>query len=163
MSSPEETTNEVKSLVFAPFHGHRRRAIKNALHPEESTDKHGYIYLLRTREFRLLGRPIYKIGKTIQEPDTRIRRLTEYTKGSEVFCVEQCNPVDVSHIELEILAQMRTKYGPGPEGSEYFELPTQKDVCIVRNIIHNVVIAHEERRAEWIQGGMDKDVRQIGR
>jgi hypothetical protein len=142
----------VKEIVFAPFHGHKRRAIKNALHPEDmDKERHGYIYLLRTREFRLLKHPVYKVGKTIQEPDTRIRRLTEYTRGSEIFCVEQCNFMDVNEIELEILAQMRVKFSPGPDGSEYFELKTPKDLCEARNIIHTVIMAHEEKRASWIE------------
>ena len=51
----------------------------------------GYIYFLRTREFRLLGRPLYKVGRTAQIPDTKIRRLQEYTKGSEVIALERCS------------------------------------------------------------------------
>jgi len=38
-----------------------------------------YVYLLREREFIDLDEPIYKLGKTIQQPNTR---LAGYPKGS---------------------------------------------------------------------------------
>ena len=81
---------------------------------EYNTDeKHGYIYLVRTREFKSLGRHIYKVGKTSQCPDTRITRLHKYTKGSEIYLILQCHINDVSLIEKEILEQFCHRWDPG--------------------------------------------------
>jgi len=41
-----------------------------------------YLYILREREFLNLRNPIYKIGKTRQEPNSR---LSGYPKGSEIY------------------------------------------------------------------------------
>jgi hypothetical protein len=104
----------------------------------------GYIYFLRTREFRLLGRPLYKVGRTAQVPDTRIRRLQEYTKGSEIICLERCNAAAVKIVEREVMRRLRAIFPPGPDGSEDFYLPDITDVLRVREIIHNVVMESEK-------------------
>ena len=104
----------------------------------------GYIYFLRTREFRLLGRPLYKVGRTAQMPDTKIRRLTEYTKGSEVICLERCNAAGVKIVEREVMRRLRATFPPGPDGSEDFYLPEAEDVWRVREIIHTVVMESEK-------------------
>jgi hypothetical protein len=103
----------------------------------------GYIYFLRTREFRLLGRPLYKVGRTAQVPDTRIRRLQEYTKGSEIICLERCNASAVKIVEREVMKRLRAVFQPGPDGSEDFYLPEIADVLKVREIIHEVVMESE--------------------
>jgi hypothetical protein len=104
----------------------------------------GYIYFLRTREFRLLGRPLYKVGRTTQEPDTKIRRLQQYTKGSEVICLERCDAMAVKIIEREVMRRLRGIFPPGPDGSEDFYLPTSDDIFRVRQIIHEVVMEAEK-------------------
>lgn len=104
----------------------------------------GYIYFLRTREFRLLGRPLYKVGRTAQTPDTKIRRLQEYTKGSEVICLERCSAQAVKIVEREVMRRLRAIFPPGPDGSEDFYLPQPSDVWQVREIIHAVVMESEQ-------------------
>ncbi|NBR60881.1 MAG: GIY-YIG nuclease family protein [Actinobacteria bacterium] len=104
----------------------------------------GYIYFLRTREFRLLGRPLYKVGRTTQVPDTKIRRLQQYTKGSEVICLERCDATAVKIVEREIMRRLRAIFPPGPDGSEDFYLPNAEDVFRVREFIHEVVMEAEK-------------------
>jgi hypothetical protein len=87
-----------------------------------------YIYFLRTREFRLLGQPNYKVGKTTQEPDTRIRRLEQYTKGSEVICLESVPTGAISQVEKDVLTFFRSRWPPGPDGSEYYVIPTETEI-----------------------------------
>lgn len=103
----------------------------------------GYIYFLRTREFRQLGRPLYKVGRTAQVPDTKIRRLQEYTKGSEVIALERCSAVAVKIVEREVMRRLRAAFPPGPDGSEDFYLPESSDVWRVRDMIHEVVMESE--------------------
>lgn len=103
----------------------------------------GYIYFLRTREFRLLGRPLYKVGRTSQMPDTKIRRLQEYTKGSEVICLEKCSSTAVKIVEREVMRRLRSEFPPGPDGSEDFYLPNSENILKVREIIHSVVMESE--------------------
>ena len=135
-----------RTVAYTPSQGQKRRAIQkihatvvgNAALEEP---KIGYIYIIRTREFKLLGRHVYKIGKTTQEVDTRIRRLTEYTRGSEVFAVEQVPVELVGLAEDKILEQCRAKWGAGPDGNEYFEITSgTAGVLEAREIIHRVAI-----------------------
>ena len=109
-------------------------------------EKHGYIYLVRTREFKSLNRQIYKVGRTSQCPDTRIGRLHKYTKGSEIYLILQCHVNDVSLIEKEILEQFCLKWDPGPDGSEDFIIPTPKELMTAKQIIFDVIKKYEEKR-----------------
>ena len=109
-------------------------------------EKHGYIYLVRTREFKSLNRPIYKVGRTSQCPDTRINRLHKYTKGSEIYLVIQCHVDDVGLIEKEILDQFCHQWSPGPDGSEDFIIPTLRDLLDAKKTILGVIQQYEERR-----------------
>lgn len=132
-----------RTISFVPFQGQKRRAIQKIAKGEDGSEepKIGYIYMIRTREFKLLGRHVYKIGKTVQEIDTRIRRLTEYTRGSEVFIVEQVPPELVGHAEAKILEECRRRWAAGPDGNEYFEIPEgTAGVIEAREIIHRIVI-----------------------
>ena len=133
-----------RSVNFVPSTGQKRRAIQKTVKLDGSADepKISYIYMIRTREFKLLGRHVYKIGKTTQEIDTRIRRLTEYTRGSEVFAVEQVPCELVGHAEVKILEECRSKWGAGPDGNEYFEITNGAEgVLEAREIIHKHVMA----------------------
>lgn len=139
----EPDSEGVRVVAFTPSTGQKRRAIKKIIQADGTMNepKISYIYMIRTREFKLLGKHVYKIGKTTQEIDTRIRRLTEYTRGSEVFVVEQVPVELVSLAESQILEQCRAKWGAGPDGNEYFEIPTgTAGVLEAREIIHRVVI-----------------------
>ncbi len=145
----EEMTNEVaeptdtKQVVVAVQQGQRRRIMKGMAY--KTDEKHGYIYLVRTREFKSLNRPVYKVGRTSQCPDTRITRLHKYTKGSEIYLILQCHVNDVSLIEKEILEQFCKKWDPGPDGSEDFIIPTLAELAEAKKIIIEVLRRHEEK------------------
>ena len=112
----------------------------------DTEEKHGYIYLVRTREFKSLNRPIYKVGRTSQCPDTRIGRLHKYTKGSEIYLILQCHVEDVSLIEKEILEQFCHRWDPGPDGSEDFIIPSLMELFDAKQIIIQVIQEFERRR-----------------
>ena len=136
--------DEHKTVSIALQQGQRRRIMKGMVYDIE--EKHGYIYLVRTREFKSLNRPIYKVGRTSQCPDTRINRLHKYTKGSEIYLVVQCHVDDVGLIEKEILEQFCHQWSPGPDGSEDFIIPTLRDLLSAKQTILRVIQQYEERR-----------------
>ena len=141
----ESTDNgDTKQVTVAVQQGQRRRIMKGMAYQTE--EKHGYIYLVRTREFKSLNRPIYKVGRTSQCPDTRITRLHKYTKGSEIYLILQCHVNDVSLIEKEILEQFCKKWDPGPDGSEDFIIPTLTELAEAKQMIFEVIQRHEVRR-----------------
>jgi hypothetical protein len=135
---------EERVISIAVQQGQRRRVMKGMVYNTE--EKHGYIYLVRTREFKSLNRPIYKVGRTSQCPDTRINRLHKYTKGSEIYLILQCHVEDVSLIEKEILETFCHKWDPGPDGSEDFIIPTARELLEAKRIIIQVLQKHEEKR-----------------
>lgn len=139
-----EMVEPVKQISIAVQQGQRRRIMKGMVY--NTDEKHGYIYLVRTREFKSLNRPIYKVGKTAQCPDTRITRLHKYTKGSEIYLILQCHVNDVSLIEKEILEQFCHRWDPGPDGSEDFIIPTLRELMEAKQIIMDVIRRMEENR-----------------
>ena len=136
--------DEVKQVSIAVQQGQKRRIMKGMTYDIE--EKHGYIYLVRTREFKSLNRMIFKVGRTSQCPDTRITRLHKYTKGSEIYLILQCHVEDVSLIEKEILEQFCHKWDPGPDGSEDFIIPTSAELMEAKTIIFNVIQTYETKR-----------------
>lgn len=134
-------SNDTKQIIVAVQQGQRRRIMKGTTY--NTDEKHGYIYLVRTREFKSLNRQIYKVGRTSQCPDTRINRLHKYTKGSEIYLILQCNVTNVSLIEKEILEQFCLKFDPGPDGSEDFIIPTSKELTDAKKIIFDNVMKYE--------------------
>ena len=136
--------SETKQVAIAVQQGQRRRVMKGMTY--NTDEKHGYIYLVRTREFKSTNRQIYKVGRTSQCPDTRITRLHKYTKGSEIYLILQCHVNDVSLIEKEILENFCLKWDPGPDGSEDFIIPTSKELLEAKQIIFNVIKKYEEKR-----------------
>jgi hypothetical protein len=124
--------------------GQKRRIMKGMTYNIE--EKHGYIYLVRTREFKALNRPIYKVGRTSQCPDTRIGRLHKYTKGSEIYLILQCHVDDVSLIEKEILETFCHRFDPGPDGSEDFIIPSPPELLEAKQTIFRVIQEHEQKR-----------------
>jgi len=142
--SLREEQGETKQVIVAVQQGQRRRVMKGMAYQTE--EKHGYIYLVRTREFKSLNRPIYKVGRTSQCPDTRITRLHKYTKGSEIYLILQCHVNDVSLIEKEILELFCKKWDPGPDGSEDFIIPTLVEVAEAKQIIVQVLHRYEMHR-----------------
>jgi len=140
--SNEATEVEEKTVSIAVQQGQRRRVMKGMVYDTE--EKHGYIYLVRTREFKSLNRPIYKVGRTSQCPDTRIGRLHKYTKGSEIYLILQCHVDDVGLIEKKILEQFCHRWNPGPDGSEDFIIPTAHELLAAKEII--IAVLHEFER-----------------
>jgi hypothetical protein len=140
-----EESEEQKSISIAVQQGQRRRIMKGMVYDTE--EKHGYIYLVRTREFKSLNRPIYKVGRTSQCPDTRIGRLHKYTKGSEIYLILQCHVDDVGLIEKKILEQFCHRWNPGPDGSEDFIIPTAQELLAAKEIIIAVMHEFERKRA----------------
>jgi hypothetical protein len=140
--SNEVTEMEEKTVSIAVQQGQRRRVMKGMVYDTE--EKHGYIYLVRTREFKSLNRPIYKVGRTSQCPDTRIGRLHKYTKGSEIYLILQCHVDDVGLIEKKILEQFCHRWNPGPDGSEDFIIPTAHELLAAKEII--IAVLHEFER-----------------
>ena len=77
-----------------------------------------YIYLLKEREFIKTNENIYKVGKTTQDNDNRIK---QYPKGSKLLllcdCINNC-----SQIEHTIIQLFKSKYIQRKDiGNEYFE------------------------------------------
>jgi hypothetical protein len=140
----EQEEDEKKTVSIAIQQGQKRRIMKGMTYNID--EKHGYIYLVRTREFKSLNRHIYKVGRTSQCPDTRITRLHKYTKGSEIYLILQCHVMDVSLIEKEILEQFCLKWDPGPDGSEDFIIPTAAELLEAKRIIISVIQRYEEKR-----------------
>jgi hypothetical protein len=135
---------EEKTVSIAVQQGQKRRIMKGMTYDIE--EKHGYIYLVRTREFKALNRPIYKVGRTSQCPDTRIGRLHKYTKGSEIYLILQCHVDDVSLIEKEILEAFCHRFDPGPDGSEDFIIPTSAELLEAKQTIFRVIQEYEQKR-----------------
>ncbi len=140
----EPPSEPVKTVSIAVQQGQRRRIMKGMTYNIE--EKHGYIYLVRTREFKSLNSQIYKVGRTSQCPDTRITRLHKYTKGSEIYLILQCHVNDVSLIEKEILEQFCLKWDPGPDGSEDFIIPTPTQLMEAKQIIFKTIQKYEQQR-----------------
>jgi hypothetical protein len=139
-----EVINDCKQVKIALQQGQKRRIMKGMTYNIE--EKHGYIYLVRTREFKSLNRPIYKVGRTSQCPDTRITRLHKYTKGSEIYIILQCHVNDVGLIEKDILEKFCVLYDPGPDGSEDFIIPTLKELMDAKQIIYDIIKEYEQKR-----------------
>jgi len=140
----EEDSEEKKCVSIAVQQGQRRRIMKGMVY--NTDEKHGYIYLVRTREFKSLNRPIYKVGRTSQCPDTRISRLHKYSKGSEIYVVLQCHVDDVGLIEKDILAVFCRRFDPGPDGSEDFIIPTWQELLEAKRVIFETIEAYSMRR-----------------
>jgi len=139
-----EDPEEKKCVSIAVQQGQRRRIMKGMVYNTE--EKHGYIYLVRTREFKSLNRPIYKVGRTSQCPDTRITRLHKYSKGSEIYVVLQCHVDDVGLIEKDILEIFCRRFDPGPDGSEDFIIPTWQELLEAKRVIFETIERYALRR-----------------
>lgn len=76
-----------------------------------------YIYLLQEREFIKTKEPIYKIGKTRQKHNDRLK---QYPKGSKLLL--QISVDDCDKFERDIIKLFREKYKWRKDiGHEYFE------------------------------------------
>ena len=89
-----------------------------------------YIYLLRTREFIRLDENIYKIGKTTQEPNNRLKGYSEIIY---IISVKNCHET-----EQLCINKFKDEYVQKREyGIEYFE-GNVKDMIKTINSILNI-------------------------
>ena len=63
------------------------------------------IYLLHTREFMSLKKPIYKLGKTTKP---LLDRFNQYPKGSDLLLQIKCP--DCDYCEKKLLEMFKIKY-----------------------------------------------------
>jgi regulator of replication initiation timing len=107
-----------------------------------------YIYLIREREFIRLNEQTYKIGKTKNEPNTR---LSGYPKGSEVLLFESV--LDCDTVERKIIERFREKFKLETDyGAEYFSGDPQE----MKAEIHNITAEERERSRAWCAEVDDK-------
>ena len=108
-----------------------------------------YIYLLQEREFIKTNENIYKIGKTKQKNNDRLK---QYPKGSILLFQMICNSCDTS--EKELIEKFKKKYKHREDiGSEYFE----GDYNDMINIIYtNISSLNEIKKAELYKLYMKK-------
>lgn len=82
--------------------------------------KIGYIYLIREREFLYRNESVYKVGKGEQEPDHKIKRLTNYKRGSEIVFAWQVESVAVHKTEAAVTKALGARFQHHSDGNEYF-------------------------------------------
>jgi len=89
-----------------------------------------YVYLLREREFIRLGEDTYKIGKTTQLPE---RRLRGYPKGSEVYLFEETK--DCTIAEKLIIGRFNECFKCKTEyGNEYYSGNVELMKIMIKNV-----------------------------
>lgn len=81
---------------------------------------HGYIYLLREREFVLRGEDVYKIGMTRQKMNLRIDRMNAYKKGSELILMTECPLSSCVEVESDLKRKFEHIFRRHSDGFEYF-------------------------------------------
>ena len=82
----------------------------------EDKSNHGYIYLIRIREFVRSGANIYTIGKI--RPGN-LKRFDEYMKKAELIC--KIRSLDVDKDEKELIKIFKENYTHRPKhGNKYF-------------------------------------------
>lgn len=99
-----------------------------------------YVYLIRLREFINTNEPLYKIGRTTQEPG---KRMASYPKDSEVILFVKVNDCQV--IENLIKERFTKKFNHETDkGSEYFS----GDVYLMMDEIITIVKYHNDDKPE---------------
>jgi len=108
---------------------------------ESGNKKHGYIYLIREREFLLRNEHVYKHGKTcLSEANLALPRLNKYKKGSELLFIRQVPCHTVHIIESNITQRFKTVFEKHNDGYEYFI----GDPFVMINEINNIVNSHSQ-------------------
>ena len=98
-----------------------------------------YIYLLKEREFIKTNENIYKLGKTKQNNENRIK---QYPKGSKLFLLKIC--YDCDKMENILLASFRKKFKQRKDiGREYFEGEYNDMIKNIENILNNFNIQND--------------------
>ena len=111
---------------------------------DDTTESVGYIYMVQPREFIKSGEKVYKIGKTIQQPNTVIHRIKEYPKRSCLYFVRICDKDDTDDIEKDIKKEFNTKFEQHFEGTEYFIGESRQMINIMNKIFDHYVPENEE-------------------
>lgn len=89
----------------------------------------GYIYLIHVREFKIQGKPIYKIGRT----NDIIRRFSQYPKNSDLlFVMPVKNTVQYETILINTF--IRDFNHKKEYGKEYFEGDSMKMILTISRI-----------------------------
>ena len=93
----------------------------NSSEVKEVPTESGYIYLLRERESLRLNESVFKIGKTVQRTDRRVKRIEKYKKGSELVGVWRVkDPSKTLGVESEIKSLFGVNFKRHGDGHEYF-------------------------------------------
>ena len=101
-----------------------------------------HVYLIREREFILMQKPIYKIGKTTQTPNLRV---SQYPKHSEILIL--ADVPNCHEAEKMVIKQFTTFFTPEPEyGSEYFSGDVQKMKVVMYNICGTLALFAPENK-----------------
>lgn len=103
-----------------------------------------YIYLIREREFLDSNQNIYKIGRTSQECDNKIRRLQNYKKGSQIVLVIEVDNNNVISLETNIKREFEKEFTSHSDGFEYFE----GNVNQMKNIMIKHILFQEKNENE---------------
>lgn len=79
--------------------------------------KHNYVYMLQEREFIKTCEPIYKIGKTTQEPNSRLRGYPNKSQVILFVDVPDCHTT-----EKHLITAFKKSFKQRKDiGTEYFE------------------------------------------
>jgi len=93
------------------------------------------IYLLRTREFIQLNQPVYKMGRTDQPLE---KRMKGYPKGSQLLYSDIC--CHTVNTETIILRYFKTQFIHRKDiGKEYFEGDPNKMIEIISHFCKNYI------------------------
>ncbi len=80
------------------------------------TQKKQYVYMIREREFVRSDMPVYKIGKTTQSPNARLRKYPKHSQDLEMSSVPVCD-----YAEKQIIAAFDKAFTKITDcGTEYY-------------------------------------------
>jgi hypothetical protein len=105
-----------------------------------------YIYIIREREFRRFGEPVWKPGRT--EYESIQKRFGQYPKGSELIFAARVSDAVTAEKELkQLLASHRGLIHRKDIGREYFE----GELDVIYGIA-SMVCARYIKAADWEEG-----------
>jgi hypothetical protein len=96
-----------------------------------------YIYLIQEREFYQSNKIFYKFGKIQQKADNRIKRFTEYKRGSKILLLMECHNDSLFEIESKIRKEFKKNFKDHIDGHEHFEGDYRKMIDIIYDTIKN--------------------------
>ena len=102
---------------------------------EDVDEDISYIYLLQEREFSQSNKNYYTFGKTQQKADNRIKRFTEYKRGSKILLLMECHNDSLLDIESKIRTEFKKNFKQDIDGHEHFEGDYKKMIDIIYDIV----------------------------